>query len=78
MESKRQQPAAAAAEPWTDYPRAQHSSPQILPLTSAFPSSGQIIRLTSTSALRTFELRRDPLSEQWLLAAITDAGAAAA
>ncbi len=39
---------------------------------------GQIIRLTLTSALRTFELRRDPLSEQWLLAAITDAGAAAA
>ena len=26
----------------------------------------------STSALRTFELRRDPLSEQWLLASITD------
>ncbi|MEV8133408.1 hypothetical protein AB0O54_19950 [Pseudarthrobacter oxydans] len=36
------------------------------------------VRLTSTSALRTFELRRDPLSEQWLLAAITDTGAAAA
>ncbi|WP_285244222.1 hypothetical protein [Pseudarthrobacter sp. fls2-241-R2A-127] len=36
------------------------------------------VRLTSTSALRTFELRRDPLSEQWLLGAITDAGAAAA
>jgi hypothetical protein len=36
------------------------------------------VRLTSTSALRTFELRRDPLSEQWLLAAIMDAGAAAA
>ncbi|MGX5716792.1 hypothetical protein [Arthrobacter sp. MAHUQ-56] len=36
------------------------------------------VRLTSTSALRTFELRRDPLSEQWLLAGITDAGAAAA
>ena len=36
------------------------------------------VRLTSTSALRTFELRRDPLSEQWLLAAITDAGAAVA
>jgi hypothetical protein len=35
------------------------------------------VRLTSTSALRTFELRRDPLSEQWLLAAITDSGAAA-
>ncbi|MEW1808439.1 hypothetical protein [Pseudarthrobacter sp. NPDC080039] len=35
-------------------------------------------RLTSTSALRTFELRRDPLSEQWLLAAITDVGTAAA
>jgi hypothetical protein len=26
----------------------------------------------STSALRTFELRREPLSEQWLLASITD------
>lgn len=25
-----------------------------------------------TSALRTFELRRDPLSEQWLLQTITD------
>nr|WP_254363182.1 hypothetical protein [Pseudarthrobacter phenanthrenivorans] len=30
------------------------------------------VRLTSTSALRTFELRRDPLSDQWLLAAISD------
>lgn len=36
------------------------------------------VRLTSTSALRTFELRRDPLSDQWLLAAISDVGAAAA
>lgn len=36
------------------------------------------VRLTSTSVLRTFELRRDPLSDQWLLAAITDEGAAAA
>jgi hypothetical protein len=36
------------------------------------------VRLTSTSALRTFELRRDPLSEQWLLAGITDTVAAAA
>jgi hypothetical protein len=27
---------------------------------------------SSTSALRTFELRRDPLSEQWLLESITD------
>ncbi|MFJ6272278.1 hypothetical protein ACIQG8_20065 [Pseudarthrobacter oxydans] len=26
----------------------------------------------STSALRTFELRRDPLSEQWLLESISD------
>jgi hypothetical protein len=26
----------------------------------------------STSALRTFELRREPLSEQWLLTSITD------
>lgn len=36
------------------------------------------VRLTSTSALQTFELRRDPLSDQWLLEAITDEGAAAA
>lgn len=27
---------------------------------------------TSTSALRTFELRRDPLSDQWLLQSITE------
>jgi hypothetical protein len=27
---------------------------------------------TSTSALRTFQLRRDPLSEQWLLESISD------
>lgn len=27
---------------------------------------------TSASALRIFELRRDPLSEQWLLESITD------
>ena len=27
---------------------------------------------SSTSALRTFELRRDPLSKQWLLESITD------
>jgi len=30
------------------------------------------VRLSSTDPLRTFELRRDPLSEQWLLATITD------
>ena len=36
------------------------------------------VRLSSTSALRTFELRRDPLSDQWLLAAISDVSAAAA
>lgn len=36
------------------------------------------VRLTSSSALLTFELRREPLSDQWLLAGITDAGAAAA
>lgn len=36
------------------------------------------VRLTSTSALRTFKLRRDPLSEQWLLAGISDTGTAAA
>jgi hypothetical protein len=71
MESKRQQPAAAAAEPWTDYPRAQHSSPQILPLTSAFPSSGQIIRLSARTELRTFLLRRNPGTEQWLLESIS-------
>lgn len=27
---------------------------------------------SATSALRTFELRRDPLSKQWLLESITD------
>lgn len=27
---------------------------------------------SSTSALRTFELRRDPLAEQWLLESISD------
>ncbi|WP_142059513.1 hypothetical protein [Pseudarthrobacter sp. B4EP4b] len=27
---------------------------------------------TSTSALRTFHLRRDPLSQQWVLESITD------
>ena len=30
------------------------------------------VRLSSNSALRTFELRLDPLSEQWLLASIDD------
>ncbi|WP_455837134.1 hypothetical protein [Pseudarthrobacter siccitolerans] len=30
------------------------------------------VRHASDSPLRTFELRRDPLSEQWLLDAITD------
>lgn len=30
--------------------------------------------LGSNSPLRTFELRRDPLSEQWLLETITDTG----
>ena len=30
------------------------------------------VRLTSASELRTFELRRQPLSEQWLLTSITD------
>lgn len=30
------------------------------------------VRLSSASALRTFELRRDPLSDQWLLETITD------
>ena len=35
------------------------------------------VRLTATSTLHTLELRRAPLSEQWLLAAITDAGGSA-
>lgn len=30
------------------------------------------VRLSSNSALRTFELRRGPLSKQWLLESITD------
>lgn len=30
------------------------------------------VRRTSDSPLRTFELRRDPLSDQWVLEAITD------
>ncbi|MFJ5962040.1 hypothetical protein [Pseudarthrobacter oxydans] len=30
------------------------------------------VRRTSDSPLRTFELRRDPLSDQWLLDAVTD------
>jgi hypothetical protein len=30
------------------------------------------VRLGTTSALRTFTLRRDPLSAQWLLESITD------
>jgi hypothetical protein len=30
------------------------------------------VRLGSNSTLRTFELRRDPLSEQWLLESIND------
>jgi hypothetical protein len=30
------------------------------------------VRLSSNSALRTFELRLDPLSEQWLLESIDD------
>jgi len=33
---------------------------------------GKIIGLSSNSVLRTFELRLDPLSEQWLLASIDD------
>lgn len=36
------------------------------------------VRHTSASPLRTFHLRRDPLSEQWLLLATTDTGTAAA
>ncbi|MFF1385737.1 hypothetical protein ACFVWT_19470 [Arthrobacter sp. NPDC058288] len=30
------------------------------------------VRLSTNSALRTFDLRRDPLSDQWLLESITD------
>ncbi|MDQ0867414.1 hypothetical protein [Arthrobacter globiformis] len=30
------------------------------------------VRSSSAAALRTFELRRNPLAEQWLLEAITD------
>ncbi|MFJ6313365.1 hypothetical protein [Pseudarthrobacter oxydans] len=52
---------------------AKRNSPCFQPLTSQNDVEGQIIRLgSSTSALRTFELRRDPLSEQWLLESITD------
>lgn len=58
--------------------RAQHAARQQSLLTSDNDDRGEIIRLTSTSTLRTFELRRDPLSEQWLLAAITDTRTAAA
>ncbi len=32
------------------------------------------VRLDSSSALRTFTLRRDPLTTQWLLENISDAG----
>ena len=34
------------------------------------------VRLESNSALRTFTLRRNPLSTQWLLESITDSGTA--
>jgi hypothetical protein len=30
------------------------------------------VRLNSDAALRTFEMRREPLSKQWLLASISD------
>ncbi|SDL40767.1 hypothetical protein [Arthrobacter sp. ok362] len=30
------------------------------------------VRLSTNSVLRTFDLRRDPLSDQWLLESITD------
>ena len=30
------------------------------------------VRLSSTAPLRTFELRRGPLSEQWLLVSVTE------
>lgn len=32
------------------------------------------VKLSSNSALRTFLLRREPASTQWLMDAITDAG----
>lgn len=36
------------------------------------------VRLTSTSALRTFTLRRDPGLPHWILESVSDEGAAAA
>jgi len=49
--------------------RASRSTPK---LNRADTIQGQIIGLTANSALRTFTLRRDPLSSQWLLESITD------
>lgn len=51
---------------------AKHASRAKLPLTSPNIPEEELIRLgSSTSALRTFELRRDPLPEPWLLQSIT-------
>ena len=36
------------------------------------------VRLTSTAALRTFTLRRDPGAPQWVLESVSDEGTAAA
>lgn len=52
--------------------RSKHDSGLHPTLTSSNTPSGQIIRLASNSALRTFTLRRDPLSSQWLLESIAD------
>lgn len=41
-------------------------------LTCANANGGQIIGLSSSSALRTFTLRREPLATQWLLESIDD------
>lgn len=53
--------------------RAQRGSRQDQPLASPFVSQGQIIRLgASCSELRTFTLRRGPLSTLWLRESISD------
>ena len=51
----------------THVPPRLHST-----MTCANSIRGKIIGLSSNSALRTFELRLDPLSEQWLLESIDD------
>lgn len=52
--------------------RAQRGTRCHRPLTSRIDSRGQIIRLGSNSGVRTFTLRREPLSTDWLLESITD------